>query len=433
MKLKFWGVRGSIATPILPQAIKNKILYALTEAGKQGIKLEDPTELQAFVKGLPAEVNGTVGGNTTCVTLETNNLLIIFDAGSGLRELSRYLMAREFGRGEGHAHIFLTHTHWDHIQGIPYFVPAFVKGNQFDIYHVHPYVPQVLELQMTPRVFPAKFTELASTLRFHQLQEGETIMLGSLRVSNIQLEHPNKAYSYRVDGPNGSIVLATDGEYKRLDHPSLKRYIDFFHQADVLIFDAQYSVREAIIKEDWGHSSGLIGADIARAAKVKRLVLFHHEPTSSDEEIMLAAKQTQEYLAHHDKGMLIKVDVAQEGWEIDFYQDGNFTIIETDVEKAVCLALSGQFDAQASGIFTHHILGLVQADRARKIILDMAGLQELTMAGIRALLDARRNVYSMAIVNIPENVYRVLELAGTTDFFAIYNTMQDALQRNSVE
>ncbi len=431
MKLKFWGVRGSVPAPLLSQSIQDKLILALVEAGRTGIDLHDSAQVKKFVADLPIEINSTIGGNTTCITLETNGQLIIFDAGSGIRELGRYLMTREFGKGKGHAHIFFTHTHWDHIQGLPFFVPAFISGNEFDIYHVHPYVPQVLQEQMNKRVFPAQFTGLSAKFRFHQLGEGEELSLGKLTINNIDLQHPGKAYSYRVKSPDFSIILATDGEYKRLDHPSLKRYIDFYREADVLIFDAQFSVRESIIKEDWGHSSGLIGADIARAAKVKRLILFHHDPTSTDQEIMAALQKTKEYLTHHDRHSLIMVDVAREGWEINFNTTGNFEIKETTVDGTLCLVLSGQFDAQASEKFSTYVLTVTQKRKAKKMILDMSNLQELTMAGIRALLDARRDVYSLSIVNVPETVYRVMELAGTTDFFAIYDSLDDALRANS--
>jgi len=145
---------------------------------------------------------------------------------------------------------------------------------------------------------------------------------------------------------------------------------------------------------------------------------------------MRALKETREYLAHNNKGILIEVDVATEGMEINFDQAGNFAIKEVQIEQALCLELSGQFDGQASEIFTEYVLDVIKTGRANSIILDMSDLSELTMAGIRALLDARRNTYSMAIVNVPESVYRILELAGTTDFFAIYNSLDDALNAN---
>ena len=278
MKLKFWGVRGSIPSPISPNIIKDKVIRAVQEALKHEADLRDPEALSKFANALPLELTSTIGGNTTCITLETDDNLIIFDAGSGMRELGRYLMTREFGQGKGQAHIFFTHTHWDHVQGFPFFVPAFVEGNRFDIYHIHPYVPEVLSAQMTGRVFPADFKGLNSTIVFHQLEEGQKVTLGNLQFRSIALHHPGTAYSYRVDGPNNTLVLATDGEYKRLETPYIQPYLDFYNEADVLIFDAQFTMREAIIKEDWGHSSALIGADIARLAKVKRLVLFPSRP-----------------------------------------------------------------------------------------------------------------------------------------------------------
>ena len=425
MKLKFWGVRGSIPSPIQSQPISQKIVAALIEAGRTGVNLQNKEAVEAFVAGLPFTVHSTIGGNTTCLTLESTDQLIIFDAGSGMRELGRYLMTREFAEGKGRAAIFFTHTHWDHIQGFPFFVPAFIPGNEFDVYHVHPYVPDVLNDQMDSRVFPAQFAALGATFRFHKMDVGETVSLGAFSISNIELQHPGKAYAYRVEKGEDVVVLATDGEYKRLDHPSLKRYIDFYRDADMLIFDAQFSVRESFIKEDWGHSSGLIGADIARAAKVKRLVLFHHDPTSTDDEIMAALQQTREYLTHHDRRGPVMVDVAREGWEVVFNSAGDFQVEEANVDGLICLHLFGQFDARATETFMRSIVRVGQAHQNETIVLNMAGLQEISVAGVRALLEARGDVYNLAIVNVPPNVYRVMELSGTVDFFAIYPGLSD--------
>ncbi len=403
MKLKFWGVRGSIPVSASPQTIEEKVKLALQEAARREIDLKDHAALKNFVNSLPLEIGSTVGGNTTCITLETDNHLIIFDAGSGMRTLGHYLMTREFGQGKGQASIFFTHTHWDHVQGFPFFIPAFIPGNRFDIYHIHDYVPQVLEQQMAYEVYPVDFQGLKSEIKFHPLREGEIVKLDDLTISNIKLHHPGKAYSYRVDDKDHSIVLATDGEYKQLGTSHTKRYINFYNEADLLIFDAQFSVRESIIKEDWGHSSGLIGADIAMAARVKHLVLFHHDPTSTDDEIMMALKQTREYLTQHDKGSLLKVNVAREGWEIKFNQHGNFDIKETDLEGALCLSLSGQFDAQASEKFTKYIMDIVHRGGVKKVVLDMINLEGLTMAGIRA--DALINVEVLAF-DRPTHVQR---------------------------
>lgn len=435
MLLKFWGVRGSIPSSVPPLSVKDKIAAALRKAGRQGVNLSDHREVQDFIASLPQDIVSTIGGNTTCLTVETEEGLIIFDAGSGMRELGAQLMKGDFGRGKGHATIFFTHTHWDHIQGFPFFQPIYVAGNTFDIYHVHDYVPDVLRQQMTFRVYPALFEDLQAELTFHQIAENQPVEVAGVKVNNIELQHPGKAYAYRVESGQATIVLATDGEYKQLDAPYTKRYIEFYSEADVLIFDAQFSVRDSIIKEDWGHSSALIGADIGREAQVKRLILFHHDPASTDEEIMRVLEETKEYLAQRGAQGPMEVLVAQENMEIDLRPAVNFGIEEHIVGDTIYLALNGRFGAQATQQFREHLEQSLATNRSDKVILIMRELNELTVAGIRALLDVRKNAFSMALVDLPDKIYRVLELSGTTDFFAIYDDVDsalNALSRNNV-
>ncbi len=425
MKLKFWGVRGSIPAPKLSQSIQDKLLGALKTAGEKHIDLTNVDMILEFIKTLPIDIQSTIGGNTTCISLEIDGYFIIFDAGSGMRELGRYLMSREFGKGQGHAHIFFTHAHWDHIQGFPFFVPAFIAGNRFDIYHVHPYLPDVLKEQMDNRMFPAPFSALSADIYFHQMQENEKILLGPLEIDNILLNHPGDAYAYRTKFGIDTIILATDGEYKNLNETSLSRYVEFYREADVLIFDAQFSVRESLIKEDWGHSSALVGADISRAAKVKRLVLFHHDPTSTDTEIMSVLQQTREYLHHHHRRSLVMVDVAYEGLEIEFNTKGWFRIETSELNGSVYLSLYGDFDLRAIEAFKSHIKQLVQAKQDKNVILNFENLGEITMAGMHALLDAKSDIYNLAVVSVPPSVYRIMELSGMLDFFAIYDSIDD--------
>ena len=285
MLLKFWGTRGSIPAPINPDQVEQKIIFALKTAGEQKIDLTNPAALENFVSGL--SLNGsTIGGNTTCVTIRLGDDLIIFDAGSGIRELGDYLMSNDdewvqqagFRQGKGHAYMFFTHTHWDHIQGLPFFKPIHVPGNRFDIYHIHEHVPEALVRQMEAAFFPLQFDQIGASLTFHQLQEGSQTKVAGAVINNIELKHPGKAYAYRVEADNAIAILATDGEYQSLDNMDTLKYRNFYANADVLIFDAMFSVREAFVKEDWGHSSALIGADIASEANVKRLLLFHHDP-----------------------------------------------------------------------------------------------------------------------------------------------------------
>ncbi|HXW00404.1 MAG TPA: MBL fold metallo-hydrolase [Anaerolineae bacterium] len=435
MLLRFWGTRGSIPAPVRPDQVEQKIVAALEAAGREQINLFNPKVVREFAASLSFS-GSTAGGNTTCVTIELENDLIIFDAGSGIRELGDYLMdesneqAKKFGfsRGKGHAYLFFTHTHWDHIQGLPFFKPIHVPGNVFDVYHIHEYVPDVLARQMEQEFFPLQYHQIAASLKYHRLEEGAQVEVAEATLTNIELKHPGKAYAYRVEADNAIAILATDGEYKSLDYASTKKYSKFYANADVLIFDAMFSVRESFVKEDWGHSSALIGADIAKEANVKRLILFHHDPASSDAEIMRVLQETKEYLGHR-RGVP-EVIVAQEGMEIELNNPpviSDFSINDQVEKGVIFMTLSGKFGAHATEQFRDHLARSLQTYQTDKVVLKMENLSELTIAGIRALVDARRSVLTLALVAVPENIYRVFELAGTTDFFAIYKDVDAAL------
>ncbi len=428
MLVKFWGVRGSVPAPLTSTQIQSKIVRALHQMAGRRINLSDPKAIEEFVTGLPLSIRGAVGGNTSCITVETPTGLVIFDAGTGMRELGNALMKREFGQGRGQASIFFTHTHWDHIQGFPFFQPIFVPGNRFTIYHMHPHVERVIVDQMRSEWFPVQFGHLSADLEFRQMQEGEAVKVAGLEVRSKALQHPGVAYAYRVENGTSSLVLATDGEYKNLSASHTKEYIDFYAGADVLIFDAMFSVRESIIKEDWGHSSALIGADIARQAGVKQLVLFHHDPASGDDEIWRVYQETMEYLSQDFTTTPPEVVVATEGLEINLSDKHNFAVGTQMTGDVAIVSLEGHFDAYGAEIFEAQLDTLLHKTNLRKVVLNMAGLTELNMAGVKALLEARKNIYSMALAQLPSHIHRVLELAVTTDFFAIYDAVDTALE-----
>ncbi|MCB0195543.1 MAG: STAS domain-containing protein [Anaerolineae bacterium] len=435
MLLKIWGARGSIPAPLKPDDIHQKIMTALQWAGEHNIDLAVALDKQRLIDKLSLS-GGTAGGNTTCITIECGDDLLIFDAGSGIRELGSYLMngrnehVRKLGfyRGKGHAHLFFTHTHWDHIQGLPFFAPLHVPGNSFDIYHIHDHVPDTLAKQMDATVFPLRFDQIQAELTFHQLKEGQLLKIGEAMISNAELKHPGKAYAYRVEADNAIAVVATDAEYKSLDNTDTLKYRNFYGNADLLIFDAMFSVRESFVKQDWGHSSALIGADIAGEANVKRLVLFHHDPATTDTELMQIKQGTEEYI--QSQGLNIEVIVGQEGFEIELKNPTamtDFHITEWAKNGIVFLTLSGKFGGQATERFRKHLARSLQTHQVNKVILNMDGVSDMQMAGIQALVDARSAVMSLALVKLPENVYRVIELSATTDFFAIYEDEKSAL------
>lgn len=312
MYVKFWGTRGSIPTPTSSEAIKQKIRQALE--GAAGLDLANKTVVERYLERLPLIVQGTIGGNTLCLELRSGDQILILDAGSGLRLLGLDLMRRGFAQGHRHADLLITHTHWDHIQGFPFFQPAFIPNNHFTFYTPFDDMRERLEQQQNNHFFPVPITYMSATLEFRKITPDKWHQIGNFRVCPMRTAHPGETYIYRIEDDRASLVYATDSEYKQADPSSTKRFTEFFDKTDLLIFDSQYSFTEVWDKSDWGHSSALLGAEFAYRARAKRLALFHHDPTSTDEKIWATKEQAEAYLMHHHRhSHLCEVLVAHDG------------------------------------------------------------------------------------------------------------------------
>jgi phosphoribosyl 1,2-cyclic phosphodiesterase len=245
MKIKFWGVRGSTPTP--------------------------------------EQRNGRYGGNTTCVELRLDNgTLIILDCGSGLRSLGKSLI-REFGERPIHGYIFLTHFHWDHIQGIPFFRPLYENGNLFAFHAVHRGEKELIgaiEGQIISPYFPVDMTALGSTRNFFDRDYSPLDIEGAV-ITSAPMNHPQGCVGYRVEADGCVFVFATDTEPGSQLHDRAVR--ELARGADVLVYDAQYTPQQLRgEKKGWGHSTWEEGARIARECGVKRLLLTHHDPDHDD-------------------------------------------------------------------------------------------------------------------------------------------------------
>ena len=258
MQITFWGVRGSIPTP-------------------------GPNTVQT-------------GGNTSCVEVRAGKSLLVFDGGTGLRLLGKKLV-KEMPIT---AHIFFSHVHWDHIQGFPFFDPAFVKGNTIHLYggnNVSRTLEETLAGQMDHPSFPVHLTDMGAKMTFNDLAEGQVLQIDDVKISTARGNHPNGVWIYRVDHGGKSIVYATDTEhYKELDPALLK----VAQGVDVLIYDSQYTPEEYTgsagtggPKVGWGHSTFDEAVKLAQAAKAKRLVLFHHDPLQNDDQVRAKEKRAQ--------------------------------------------------------------------------------------------------------------------------------------------
>ncbi|MCH6578996.1 MAG: MBL fold metallo-hydrolase [Nitrospinae bacterium] len=311
----FYGVRGSIPSPMVGKDVREKVLNILEQVRPENLR--DANAREAFVDGLPEHLKSCYGGNTSCVHLYVGGYHLIFDGGSGLRVLGNHLLEQEFGKGKGEAHLFLSHTHWDHIMGIPFFVPFYREGNRFKIYGSHPRLKERLIGQQNFDYFPVSFDGYLADIDLVSLADEKECLLGDVRVTWHEMNHPGQCFSYRVEYQGKSFIYATDSEYKDLADGSLKPTIEFFKDADLLVFDSQYTFIEGVEKEDWGHSSTFIGVDIALMADVRKIAFFHHEPSYSDFKLQSVLEQTQKYLKALSKDSPLEMILSEEGVSLD--------------------------------------------------------------------------------------------------------------------
>lgn len=258
MDVRFWGTRGSLAKP-------------------------GPTTLR-------------YGGNTSCVEVRgADGTLIVLDCGTGAHGLGHALMAA--GDRPCSGHLMIGHTHWDHIQGFPFFAPLFIRGNAWDIYApgtLGQQLERTLAGQMEYSYFPVTLGQLAAAIRFHDLAEG-SFTAGAIRVTTQYLNHPALTLGYRLESGGVVVVYSVDHEphapnpaARRDDapmHAEDRRHVDFLADADLVIHDAQYTLDEYPQKTGWGHTPAEWAVDYAVAAGAKRLALFHHDPFRTDDAV----------------------------------------------------------------------------------------------------------------------------------------------------
>jgi phosphoribosyl 1,2-cyclic phosphodiesterase len=245
MVIRFWGVRGSCPSP--------------------------------------GPETAEVGGNTSCVEVVAAGTRIAFDGGTGLRRLGNALVA---AGGPVDLTVLLSHVHWDHIQGIPFFAPLYAPGTSLRLVGGTTATPlrDTMRRQMSAPTFPVDLNDVPARLGYEEVRDRQRFGVGDLEVTVARANHPDAVFAYRVEHGGRSVVYATDTEhYACVDH----RLVELARGADVLIYDAQYLPEEytgelGMSRVGWGHSTYAAGAELAKAAGVGRLVLFHHDPSRTD-------------------------------------------------------------------------------------------------------------------------------------------------------
>jgi phosphoribosyl 1,2-cyclic phosphodiesterase len=273
MRIKFWGVRGSIASP-----------------GPDTAK---------------------VGGNTSCVEVRCGETRLVLDAGTGLRRLGESMLAE---RGPRDTTLLLSHFHWDHIQGLPFFVPAYLPDTKLTIIggaNGLMTVRDALQHQMVAPVFPVRLDELGAQLSTREVRPGQVLEVGEAKITVAKLNHPGGVFAYRIEHDGRSVVYATDTEHYACMDPTLRALAE---GADVFIYDSQYTPDEykgvgGRSKVGWGHSTYVEGCELAKAAGVGKYVLFHHDPQRTDAKV--------EELEELARGLFAESVAAREGMRIE--------------------------------------------------------------------------------------------------------------------
>ena len=310
MLARFWGTRGSIASP--------------------------------------GPRTNHFGGNTSCVELTTpTGGVLVLDCGTGARSLGNRLLAG--ASGPIAATILLSHTHWDHIQGFPFFAPLFVPGNQLLVCGppgAKTSLPEVLSGQMEYTYFPVELAQLGAKISYQDLAEGVHELQG-VRVSAQLLNHPAIALGYRLEADGTSLLYLCDhepfweslwhssaeaGKLESILHAGDRRHALFMQGADVVVHDAQYTPEEYPSKKNWGHSTYSYVTQIAAAAGVKRLILTHHDPTHDDAFLSGIEKRAQDLAA--SIGSPMQVSLAREGYEESFAHEPLDKTRVTEIQQA---------------------------------------------------------------------------------------------------
>jgi phosphoribosyl 1,2-cyclic phosphodiesterase len=293
MKLKIWGSRGSIPAPFTPLELEAKVEKYLRNFCHSSFYASQ--DIKAFIDHEQISKGKTFGGNTTCVELKAGEQSLIIDGGSGLRLKGNELMAGPCGRGQGEVHIYMTHFHWDHVMGIPFFVPIFIPGNQIHFYGVDPKLEEVIKLAFTKPYFPVPFSALASKIHFHQLSPRQSTLIQGFEVTPYKLDHPDPCWGAKISHDGKNYAHVVDNEAKRVSVKDLGEDLPLYQNIDLMYFDAQYGFDDLLKKIDWGHSSSFIGMDLAFREKIKKVVFTHHDPMASDEQILKMMRSNNEY------------------------------------------------------------------------------------------------------------------------------------------
>jgi len=315
MRIRFWGTRGSLPVALTSAAVKQKLKSVLLKA--MGKPLDTAARIEAYVEE-ECPTPYTFGGSSSCVQIDVGGAeYVLCDLGSGVRAFGNHVLSTH-GPGKANTfHVFMSHLHWDHIMGFPFFVPVYIPGNTIRIYGCHDVLEEAFRRQHAAPSFPVDFSQLGARIEFVRLDPGVSYEIAGLQVRAMRQRHVGDSYGFRFEHEGKVAVYSTDSEHKLEDRAVTDEFVAFFRDADLVIFDAMYSLADAItVKEDWGHSSNVVGVELCQMARAKHLCMFHHDPASDDEQLAAMLRDTRRFEEITRGDLRLEVSTAYDGMDI---------------------------------------------------------------------------------------------------------------------
>lgn len=291
--------------------MRRRMAGLATEARRRGGATLDLWVDQLTNRELSADTAPlTYGGETICTEITHGSTHLYADMGSGFRNAGRQALDRK----QTEHHVLLSHLHWDHIMGLPLFAPIHRTGHRLHIYHVHLDAPRHIKLLFNGVNFPLRWSEIKAEVVFHRLTLHRPRDFGPITVTPYELDHPGRAYGFRIQAGAAALAIALDTEATRRSADELGPDADLYRDADLLLIDAQYSADELADRQGWGHASPSRGIELARRFGISEVWLAHHDPAADDTTLDSVYRETRRGLA--GLGMDLRVGMAWDGLQI---------------------------------------------------------------------------------------------------------------------